>query len=91
MIALSEGQRLLVRELGRITGRELARKCKCTAATLSALAIGVHRFPSLLVALGLEQHAGISPRTWLQAPVSKSTAVDLTEATLDPKAAEAAE
>jgi plasmid maintenance system antidote protein VapI len=70
---------LLNAALCSMTATELARMCRLgvarkavTAATISSLAVGKHRMPSLELAFELERVAGISARAW-----TRGRAVDL--------------
>jgi transcriptional regulator with XRE-family HTH domain len=66
----SLGRRLLGVTLQHQTARELARRCGVKEATISALATGVNRYPSLPLAHALERHAGIATQAWEQEPDS---------------------
>ena len=69
----SEGRRLLLRVLGgRMKACDLAKLCDVSASTLSMLASGEHKCPTLEVAYALRR-VGIDPATWLQAPQGAAT------------------
>lgn len=71
------------------TATELARRCGVTPAAISALATGVHRWPSLPLALALEKHAAIDPHAWEQR-ARISTEVEAPAVTLQTKPPSAA-
>jgi hypothetical protein len=60
----SAGRRMLLAVLQARTATDLARRCRCTVATISALATGKAREPSLGVALALQRQAAIAPELW---------------------------
>lgn len=73
----SAGRAALLRFLNApgVTARALARVCRCSAATISAIRSG-ERAPALRVAVELERHVGIRPAAWL-APESDCESVDV--------------
>lgn len=73
----SAGRAALLRYLSAagVTARKLARVCRCSPATLSAIRSG-ERAPSLGVAVAMEHAIGIRPAAWL-APESDCESVDV--------------
>ena len=66
----SEGRRLLVLVLGKMTATALARATGVAKTAISALSTGVHAYPSLPLALELARF-GIPPAAWLE-PMSSA-------------------